>query len=133
VSLFCRAVSLAQGACSGPPPPAQALSVTSLAGTRTEGQFPSWIEQGLAAWRRLREPENRPLAAGKALGSSGKLVGKASLGTPPLCPAPSPYLRAADSSSTGWGACFHSFLFTFKTWEATGGGTAGERLQQSCT
>lgn len=47
--------SLTQGAHSGPPPTAQAPSVTSLAGTRTERLFPGRIEQGLAAWRRLRE------------------------------------------------------------------------------
>lgn len=83
------AVSLTQGAHSGPPPTAQAPSVTSLAGTRAERQCPSRIKQGLAARRRLREPETRPLA-GRALGLLGKLVGKASLGMPPLCLAPSP-------------------------------------------
>lgn len=70
-------------------PTAPARSVTSLAGTRAERQFPGRIEQGLAAWRQLREPENRPLAAGTALVSLGKLVGKASLRMPPsalLCP-----------------------------------------------
>lgn len=67
-------------------------------GTRAERQFPGRIEQGLAAQRRLGEPETRPLAAGTVLGSLGKLWAKCPWDT---CSVPIPSL-SPDSSSTAW-------------------------------